>query len=64
MSIQKRSLIGNLTAAKKAITAALASASGVESRAKVSRGTIRPAAAVTAGRPGAALTAGRPGRFV
>ena len=42
MSIQKKSLIGNLTAAKKAITAAIASAGAVEGRAKVSRGAIRP----------------------
>ena len=38
MSIQKKSLIGNLTAAKKAITAAIASAGAVEGRAKVAAG--------------------------
>ena len=37
MSIQKKSLIGNLTAAKKAIVAALDSAGAVEGRAKVSK---------------------------
>ena len=47
MSIQKKSLIGNLTAAKKAITAALASAGAVE--ASVLPGTINPGAV----RPGA-----------
>ena len=44
MSIQKKSLIGNLTAAKKAITAALASAGAVEGRAKVSSVAIKPGA--------------------
>ncbi len=49
MSIQKKSLIGNLTAAKKAITAALASASAVEGHANVLPGTMKPGAV----RPGA-----------
>ena len=42
MSIQKKSLIGNLAAAKKAIVAAIASATASEGHANVLPGTMKP----------------------